>query len=100
MTPPRSGFKRTSPPPTPCAPPYTYSPRDWSHHLRHTFGGLGVAPEELSGLRINTDYALAQKLHVLFSPARLDDDCRCITGGITTGHRRFPNDGTGFLVQG
>jgi hypothetical protein len=55
--------------------------------LRHTLGNLSVAPEELAGLRINSDYALAQKLHVLFSPARLDDNRRCITRWVATGDR-------------
>src|SRR5687767_5210888 len=81
--------------------PAVYIPvmRDRSHHLRHTLDRLRVAPEELAGLRINSDYALAQKLHVLFPPARLNDDRRRISRMVATRDRRFPYDRARLFVK-
>src|SRR6185503_9289391 len=72
---------------------------NWSHHLRHTFGNRVVAPEKLARLRINSDYALAQKLDVLFSPTRLNDNRGCITRRLATRDRRFPDDCASLFVK-
>src|SRR6185312_8883282 len=48
--------------------------RDRRENLGRPFDNILVAPEELTRLRINSDNALAQKLHVLFTAAALQDN--------------------------
>src|SRR6185295_20040979 len=42
--------------------------------LRRALGNFLVAPKKLAGLRIHSDHAFAQTLHILFAPASLDHD--------------------------
>src|SRR5262245_35224829 len=67
--------------------------------LRWALGRLLFAPEELAGLRINPHYTLAQKLHVLFSPAPLNCNRRRVTRGIAARHLRFPDDCARLFVK-
>src|SRR6185436_2526611 len=53
---------------------HVFAARDRRYHLCHPLGCLLVAPEELTRLCINPNYALAQKLHVLLAASRLHDD--------------------------
>src|SRR5262245_27751878 len=73
--------------------------RDRRESLRRALDHFLVAPEEGARLRINSDDALAQKLHVLFAPAPLHDDRRRITRGIAARNRRFPDDRARLFVE-
>src|SRR5215510_9218826 len=73
--------------------------RDRRESLRRAFDHFLVAPEEGARLRINSDDALAQKLHVLFAPARLHDNRRSVTCGIGARNRRFPDDRASLFVE-
>src|SRR6266542_6521159 len=73
--------------------------RDRRESLRWTLGDFLIAPEEGARLRINPDYALAQKLHVLFATARLHDNRRGIARRIGARNRRFPDDRARLFVE-
>ena len=60
---------------------------------------LLVAPEKLARLCINSHHALAQALHILFAAATLNDNRRCITRGVATRYRRFPNERARLFVK-
>ena len=53
-------------------------------NLRRALDHFLVAPEKLPRLRIHSDDAFAQKLHILFSPAPLHDNRRRITRRVAT----------------
>src|SRR5262249_34922615 len=72
---------------------------DRSESLRRALGNFLVAPEEGARLRIDSDNALAQKLHVLFSTARLHDNRRRISIRAGAWNRRFPDDRARLFVK-
>src|SRR5262245_31096366 len=73
--------------------------RDRRESLRRALDHFLVAPEEGARLRINSDDALAQKLHILFSLAHLHDNRGSITRGIGARNRRFPYNSARLFVK-
>src|SRR5688572_1617217 len=66
--------------------------RDGGEILGWSFGNFFVTPEKLSGLRINPDESLGQRLDILFSPAPLNHDRRSISCRVAARDRRLPDD--------